>query len=67
MRFTTATAVALTSVSAASAFWFPASTIGTDLLAGKGLLNLAIDQLINGLGHDTSSCSLRNSALRREW
>lgn len=65
--FTTIAAVALSSVTTASALWTPASTIGTDLLAGKGLLNVAINQLVNGAGKDTNTCSLRNAVLRREW
>lgn len=66
MKFSIVTA-AVASASAVNGLWLPDNTFGTDLLAAKGLLNLGISQLINGLGLDTNTCSLRNAVVRREW
>ncbi|KAH8779134.1 tyrosinase [Hyaloscypha sp. PMI_1271] len=51
---------------AASAFT-PASTTSTDLLAAKGLLNLAINQIQQAFHGKQGSCTLANVAVRREW
>ena len=54
-----------TAVSAvSSSFWLPASTIQTDILAAKGLVNLAFYELTNP---PSGSCNLLNAAVRREW
>lgn len=47
--------------------WRPDPTFGTDVLAGMGMINVAINQLTSGVGFDTSKCSLRNAVVRREW
>jgi hypothetical protein len=62
--FLAGVAVVLASVSTAAGIFVPASTGQTDFLAGKGLLNVAISQI---LGHRQSNCSLTNAAVRREW
>jgi tyrosinase len=66
MRFSSTVALApLLAVSAASST--PALTIGSDILAAKGLLNLAsyqIHQLFNGV---KQTCTLANASIRREW
>jgi tyrosinase len=67
MRFHSRTAWApLLAASAASAYT-PASTAQTDLLAGKGLLNLAISEVEAAFSGQKSECTLQNVAVRREW
>lgn len=44
--------------------WTPADTSKTDLLAAKGLFNLAAYE---AQGHKQANCSLANAAVRREW
>jgi tyrosinase len=56
----------LLAASAASAY-SPASTGQTDLLAGKGLLNLAISEVEAAFSDQKSKCTLQNVAVRREW
>ncbi len=54
-----------TSVSAASSsLFFPASTIQTDIIATKGLVNLAFYELTSP---PSGNCNLLNAAVRREW
>jgi len=49
---------------AASSIYVPASTLETDILAAKALLNLAIYRATNPT---QGSCNLLNTAVRREW
>lgn len=56
-------ALVAASASAVNA-WSAASTTQTDILAAKGLLNLAAYEL---LGHSTATCSLKNVSVRKEW
>lgn len=51
------------SASSAS-FYCPDSTLSTDLLAAKALVNLAVFQITNPNG---GKCNLLNAAVRREW
>lgn len=68
MRFELATCATVLLASTASATqWRPDPTFGSDVLAGMGLVNVAINQLTNGAGHDTKKCSLRTAVVRREW
>ncbi len=67
MRFQTSKVWApLLAASVAVAFT-PASTTSTDLLAAKGLLNLAINEVELALEGKQGSCNLANVAVRREW
>lgn len=45
----------------------PASTTATDVLAGKGLLNLAIYEVEQALSGNQGTCTLSNVAIRKEW
>ncbi|KIX07706.1 uncharacterized protein Z518_02360 [Rhinocladiella mackenziei CBS 650.93] len=49
---------------ASSKIYIPASTLKTDILAAKGLVNLAFYQITHPSG---GSCNLLNAAIRREW
>ena len=51
-----------TTSAASSSVFIPASTLETDILAAKALVNLAIYQIEN-----PSSCNVLNAAIRREW
>ncbi|KAH9207630.1 tyrosinase [Leptodontidium sp. 2 PMI_412] len=53
--------------SASAGLFVPASTTATDLLAGKGLLNLAINQIGQAIQGNQQPCNLGNAAVRREW
>jgi tyrosinase len=66
MRFQTQALCASLLASAATAFT-PASTTATDLLAAKGLLNLAIYEVEQAAAGNHSTCTLSNVAIRREW
>jgi hypothetical protein len=66
MRFDLTTCAVLLA-GTASATWRPDPTFGTDVLAGMGMINVAIDQLTSGVGFDTTKCSLRTAVVRREW
>ncbi|KAK6387411.1 hypothetical protein LTS17_000679 [Exophiala oligosperma] len=52
-----------TAAASAQSFYMPASTLQTDILGAKALVNLAIYQLTNPSG----SCNVLNAAVRREW
>ncbi|KFY07699.1 hypothetical protein V492_06902 [Pseudogymnoascus sp. VKM F-4246] len=72
MRLDLATCAAVLLASTASATgqqskWRPDPTFGSDVLAGMGMINVAISQLTSGAGHDTKKCSLRTAVVRREW
>lgn len=45
--------------------WRPDPTFGTDVLAGFGMIQLAVSQLMSGAGNN--QCSLRNAVIRKEW
>lgn len=66
MRFSSSVALApLLAVSAASSW--PALTIDTDILAAKGLLNLASYQITQLFAGVKQTCTLANASVRREW
>jgi tyrosinase len=66
MRFSPTVALApLLAVSAASSL--PAITIDSDILAAKGLLNLATYQITQLFAGVKQTCTLANAAVRREW
>jgi tyrosinase len=67
MRFQSSALLAPLLASAASATYVPASTWGTDVLAAKGLLNLAVYEVQQALAGSSDSCTLSNVAVRREW
>lgn len=69
MRFELATCTVLlaSTVSATTTRWRPDPTFGSDVLAGMGMINVAINQLTSGAGTDTKKCSLRTAVVRREW
>lgn len=67
MRFDLASCAVLLAGTASASTWRPDPTFGSDVLAGVGLVNVAINQLTSGAGRDTSKCSLRNAVVRREW
>ncbi|RDL40550.1 Di-copper centre-containing [Venustampulla echinocandica] len=50
-----------------SATYQPASTFGTDLLAAKGLINLAVHGIEQAAQGKQGSCTLANVAIRKEW
>lgn len=50
-----------------SAAYQPAPTTDTDVLAAKGLLNLAVREIQQVLQGKQDSCTLANVAVRREW
>jgi tyrosinase len=50
-----------------AAAYKPAPTTDTDVLAAKGLLNLAIWEVQQALQGKQDSCTLANVAVRREW
>ncbi|KAK5122678.1 hypothetical protein LTR85_003941 [Meristemomyces frigidus] len=64
MRFTSAVAVA--PLVAAAAAFTPASTSGTDKLAAKGLINLAIYEVENYKNLSTT-CNTTTGYVRMEW
>ncbi|KAH6715943.1 tyrosinase [Leptodontidium sp. MPI-SDFR-AT-0119] len=64
---TAAWAPLLLASSASAGLFVPASTTATDLLAGKGLLNLAINQIGQAIQGNQQPCNLGNAAVRREW
>ncbi|KAG4414580.1 hypothetical protein IFR04_012278 [Cadophora malorum] len=66
-QFSAVVAPLLLASSASAATFTPASTTATDLLAGKGLLNLAIYQIGQAIQGKTQTCNLGNAAVRREW
>ena len=67
MRFQSTVWVPVLAASAAVAFT-PASTVQTDILAAKGLFNLAVYEFEQAVsGQKQGSCSLSNVAVRREW
>jgi tyrosinase len=66
MRFHTSALLAPLMVANAAAFT-PASTTQTDLLAAKGLVNLAINQIEKAFTGTKSTCTLANAHVRREW
>lgn len=45
----------------------PASTTATDVLAAKGLLNLAVYEVEQALAGNQGTCNLANVAIRKEW
>jgi len=53
-------------VASAASAYTPAQTWGTDILAARGLQNLAIS-LIEAAQEGTGSCTLRDISVRREW
>lgn len=59
-------AAAVTSAAYVSAYT-PASTLLTDALAAKGLVNLAAYELKETLSGTTLDCSLENAVIRKEW
>ncbi|KAF8851192.1 tyrosinase [Acephala macrosclerotiorum] len=67
MRFQSSVWAPVLAASAAVAFT-PASTVQTDILAAKGLLNLAAYEFEQAVaGQKQGSCSLSNVVVRREW
>lgn len=66
MRFQSLSVWAPVLASAASAFT-PASTIQTDILAATGLFNLAVYEFEQSLKGKSSTCSLSNVSVRKEW
>jgi hypothetical protein len=66
MRFQTPALGALALATAAKGFT-PALTIGTDILAANGLLNLGIYEFEEALAGNTTNCTLANVKIRREW
>ena len=69
MHFSVAALCAPLLASVATAAYTPASTTATDFLAGKALLNLAIDRIFAAIKDPKSqdSCTLANAKIRREW
>ncbi|KAH6671794.1 tyrosinase [Halenospora varia] len=69
MRFSVPVAIApLVALSAATGTTYkPAATVDTDILAAKGLLNLAIYEVQQAFQGNQGSCTLGNVAIRREW
>lgn len=69
MRFSVPVAIApLVALSAATSTTYkPAATVDTDILAAKGLLNLAIYEVQQAFQGNQGSCTLGNVAIRREW
>lgn len=63
LLFTPLLALALASATA----YKPADTSATDLLAAKGLLNLAGYEIQQAFEGKSGSCNLGNVAVRREW
>lgn len=63
MHFTTIT-VAASLLAASVHAWTPSSTNATDLLAKKGLAKLRSH---NASYNSTSSCSVENAVVRKEW
>jgi tyrosinase len=66
MRFQTQILCASLLASAVATFT-PASTTATDVLAAKGLLNLAIYEVEQALAGKQGTCTLSNVAIRKEW
>jgi tyrosinase len=52
------------SSAATVAAWTAASTTQTDILAAKGLINLAIYEKA---GHSQANCSISQVSIRKEW
>lgn len=67
MRFQSTVWAPVLAATAAVAFT-PASTVQTDILAAKGLLNLAVYQFEQAVaGKNQGTCSLTNVSVRKEW
>lgn len=67
MRFDLTTCAVLLASTASATTWRPDPTFGSDVLAGMGMIKVAISQLTSGAGLDTKKCSLRTAVVRREW
>ncbi|RDL39904.1 Di-copper centre-containing [Venustampulla echinocandica] len=67
MRLQRLTVWAAPLVAVTSAITLPASTLGTDLLAAKGLINLAVNGIEKAFKGQQGSCTLANVAVRKEW